>query len=109
MLIYSPNHLFMFPGLVTFSIGFFLTVRFLFGSVVFAGREWDIHVMVFSGILSIVGWQILNLGYSAKVYVNVVGMENSPLISSTRKFFALEKVIIVLLILFASCYFGLIS
>ncbi|MBN1622340.1 MAG: glycosyltransferase family 2 protein [Endomicrobiales bacterium] len=100
MLLYSPNYLFLLPGLIFFAIGFILTIRLFYGSINFAGRPWDIHVMVFSSLLAIVGWQILNIGFSAKIYAHQVGLEGSEFTSKILNMFTLERSLILGVLLF---------
>jgi hypothetical protein len=95
MLLYSPNYLFFFPGAFLFAAGFALTIRLYYGSIYFAGRDWGIHVMVFSSLVAILGWQILNLGFCAKAYAHQVGLEESRVTSRILKFFSLEKSILL--------------
>jgi glycosyltransferase involved in cell wall biosynthesis len=102
MLIYSPNYLFFFPGMAFFFIGFLLTLRIFFGSLEFMGRIWDTHVMVFSSLSSIIGWQILMLGLAAKTFAAVVGLEEGKWTHRILGVFTLERSIIVGILLFLS-------
>jgi len=91
MLLYSPNYLFLVPGGLVFIVGFLVTLRFLFGPIWFAGRNWDIHVMVFSSILSLVGWQIFTTGFSAKIYAHQIGLEESRFTGKMLAIFTIER------------------
>ncbi|MBU0952405.1 MAG: glycosyltransferase family 2 protein [Elusimicrobia bacterium] len=93
MLLYSPNYLFLMPGVLMFVVGLFLCVRFLFGPIYFAGRNWDIHVMVFSSLLTLLGWQIFNTGLAAKIYAHQIGLEKSPFPKKMLSIFTLERAI----------------
>jgi glycosyltransferase involved in cell wall biosynthesis len=109
ILLYSPNYLFNLPGLVIFLAGALLTLRLLFGPIYFLGRAWDVHVMVFSGMLTILGWQILNIGLAAKVFTNSIGLENSKAVRKMLSFLSLERgimlgVFIVLIGIVLTCY-----
>jgi glycosyltransferase involved in cell wall biosynthesis len=95
MLMYSPNYLFFLPGLAFFSAGFILTLRLLWGPIEFMGRTWDIHVMVFSSILAIIGWQILILGTVAKTFAVIVGLEEGRWMRHIIGQFTLERALIV--------------
>jgi glycosyltransferase involved in cell wall biosynthesis len=95
MLLYSPNYLFLLPGLSLFLLGFCITIKFLLGSVYFAGRYWDVHVMVFSSLMSIVGWELLNLGFCAKTYAAQVGLEESRFTSGLTKVLTLERSLLI--------------
>jgi len=95
ILLYSPTYLFNLPGLVIFLAGAILMLRLLLGPIYFLGRAWDVHVMVFSGMLTILGWQILNIGLAAKVFTSSIGLENSKTIRKMLNFFSLERGIVL--------------
>jgi glycosyltransferase involved in cell wall biosynthesis len=95
MLLYSPNFMFLLPGAVIFTVGMLLTLRFLYGPVNFAGRNWDIHVMVFMGMLTILGWQIFLTGLTAKIYAHQIGLEESYFTKWVLSFFTLERAIVL--------------
>ncbi len=90
MLLYSPNYLFLLPGLILFIPGLIFIVGILFGPVHFLGRDWGIHVMVFASMLTILGWQILSLGLCAKSYALNIGLEESPRTKWLLKVFSIE-------------------
>lgn len=91
MLIYSPNHLFLVPGALICAVGLGTLVRFLFGPIWLAGRNWDVHVTIVSAVLAIVGWQITTLGFAAKVYAQRIGLERSRSVERLRAVFTLER------------------
>lgn len=91
MLLYSPNYLFLLPGLILFIPGIFLLIRLLLGPFSFLGHEWGIHVMVFASMMTILGWQILSLGLCAKSYALNVGMEDSPRTRWLLTVFSVER------------------
>jgi glycosyltransferase involved in cell wall biosynthesis len=68
MFLYSPDHLFIIPGIVLFVIGFAIMAALLPGRVIIRGRPFDIHFMLAGGFLTIVSVQILCLGVLAKTY-----------------------------------------
>lgn len=94
MLLYSPNYLFLIPGLLVFAPGFLLLLRFLFGDIYFAGRYWGLHLAVLAGILTILGWQILSSGFVAKVYAHTIGLEESEMTKKFLRVFTLERSLI---------------
>lgn len=67
LLIHSPTHLFLAPGLVLFVLGFLAMMVVLTGTELF-GREWDLHAMIAGSMMAIAGSQIITLGLSAKAY-----------------------------------------
>lgn len=68
LLIHSPTYLFMVPGLVTLVIGLLVTTIIAGGPVNVFGRQWDIHVMIAGAMMTIIGSQLLQLGFSARAY-----------------------------------------
>ncbi|MEW6040341.1 MAG: glycosyltransferase [Elusimicrobiota bacterium] len=95
MLLYSPNYIFLIPGVILFTVSFLITLRLLFGPVDFAGRNWDIHVMVFTGMATILGWQIFLTGLTAKIYAHQIGLEESYFTRWILSFFTLERAIVL--------------
>ncbi|OGS27535.1 MAG: hypothetical protein A2297_03395 [Elusimicrobia bacterium RIFOXYB2_FULL_48_7] len=93
MLIYSPNYLFLTPGAIMFLGGLLLCLRFLYGPIYFAGRNWDIHVMVFSSMVTLLGWQIFTTGLTAKIYAHQIGLEESYFTKWVLSIFTLERAI----------------
>jgi len=68
MFLYSPDHLFIIPGVVLFVLGFAIMAALVGGPVMIHGRRFDIHFMLAGGFLTIVGVQVLCLGILAKAY-----------------------------------------
>lgn len=95
MLIYSPGYLFLFPGLILFLLSFFTTVKLVFGPIYFLGRGWDIHVMVFASMFTLLGWQILNLGFAAKVFAHAISLEEDGFIIKIGKLITLERALLL--------------
>lgn len=95
MLLYSPNYLFLFPATILFLIGISLLIRLLFGPIWLFGRSWDIHVVIFASMMTILGWQILNLGLCAKIYAFHIGLEMSEFTKKLIKIFNMERTILI--------------
>lgn len=95
MLLYSPNYLFFLPACLIFFFGIILLIRLLFGPIWLFGRFWDIHVMVFASIITIVGWQVLNLGLCAKIYAYNIGLELTGLTRKVVNLFSLERALLL--------------
>lgn len=94
MLIYSPGYVFVLPGLVIFVLNFLLTIKLVFGDVYFAGRNWGIHLMVFSSMFTLFGWQLLNLGLAAKSFAQSIFSEDSKFFYRLSRIINLERSII---------------
>ena len=91
MLIYSPAHLFIIPGLVIFLASLALTIRLGFGPIRLFGRSWDIHVMVLTTISTFLGWEIINLGLAAKVFARRISLEESRFTKGLLSAVTLER------------------
>jgi glycosyltransferase involved in cell wall biosynthesis len=64
LLVQSPTHLFVIPGMVMSLLGTLIMFPVLFRINVF-GRAWDLHTMIGGSLLFIVGAQVLALGLCA--------------------------------------------
>jgi glycosyltransferase involved in cell wall biosynthesis len=96
MLLYSPTWLFMVPGFTLLSIGFLLlTVLALFGPIRIGINRFlyfDLHYMVLGSLMSLLGFQVINLGIYAKVYSLTEHFEKrDPLVEWILKHFNLER------------------
>jgi glycosyltransferase involved in cell wall biosynthesis len=67
LLVHSPNHLFILPGLVAAVLGALIQAVVLF-HLGFFGRAWDIHALIAGSLLTIVGVQVVALGVCARAY-----------------------------------------
>ena len=96
MLLYSPNWLFMIPGLTLLGLGFLLLLALVGGPLDVAGLHFDLHYMVLGALLALIGYQVLTLGIYAKVYaVSEHFEENSHTITLLTRYFDLERGILV--------------
>lgn len=68
MLLYCPVWLYFMPGILGFAIGMCVLLLLLRGPFLFLGRYWDIHLMVFASVISILSYQILHLGVYAHTF-----------------------------------------
>ena len=91
MLLYSPNYLFLVPGLFLFSFGFILTLVLLFGPINLFGVNLVLHPMILGSLLTILGYQIILLGVYAKIYAAIHLNEKDKLIDLINKYANLEK------------------
>src|SRR6185503_1300150 len=67
LLVHSPTHLFMVPGLLQAMLGSLIAGVSLAHVAVF-GRYWELHAMIAGAMLMIVGTQVLGLGLCAHAY-----------------------------------------
>ena len=68
MLLYCPVWLYFIPGISGFILGICVLLALLKGPFLFLGRYWDIHLMVFASVVSILSYQMLHLGVYAHTF-----------------------------------------
>jgi glycosyltransferase involved in cell wall biosynthesis len=89
MLVHSPTHLFMIPGLIAILLGGIVMATVLAEVNVF-GREWDLHTMIAGSLLAVVGTQVVGLGLCAHAYGMYFMGERDPWFDRMRERFRLE-------------------
>ncbi len=89
LLVHSPTHLFVIPGLALAALGALMALTVLAQVDVF-GRTWDIHAMIAGALLMIVGTQVLALGLCAHAYGTYFMGERDPWFDRMRARFRLE-------------------
>jgi glycosyltransferase involved in cell wall biosynthesis len=89
LLVHSPTHLFIVPGLGTLLLGLVITLISL-TQVSILGRAWDLHTTVAGELLVIVGTQIVALGVCAHAYGTYFMAERDPWFDRMRARFRLE-------------------
>jgi len=67
LLVHSPNHLFLIPGVLMLALGALVMVS-VFAELSVFGRQWDIHAEIGGALLMIVGTQVIALGLCAHAY-----------------------------------------
>lgn len=92
MLLRSPFHLFIVPGLILLLVGMAALVPFLWGPVTIGGRPFDIHVMFLAGVVALLGYQVLSLGVYAQIHAVRAGVDAPDnLLRAIRARFSLER------------------
>jgi hypothetical protein len=89
LLVHSPTHLFLIPGAVLAVIGTLVAIISLAQIDVF-GRQWQLHTMIASSLLMVVGTQIVSLGLCAHAYGTYFMGEKDPWFDRMRARFNLE-------------------
>jgi glycosyltransferase involved in cell wall biosynthesis len=89
LLVHSPNHLFVLPGLIMAALGILIqaVVMFHFG---FLGRAWDIHALIGGSMLTIIGAQVAALGACARAFGVYVLGEHDQSFELLRERYRLE-------------------
>jgi glycosyltransferase involved in cell wall biosynthesis len=67
ILVYSPNFLFLVPGVVMTAFGGLITVT-VFAHLTVFGRPWFIHALIAGSLLVIVGMQVIGLGLCGRAF-----------------------------------------
>jgi glycosyltransferase involved in cell wall biosynthesis len=89
LLVHSPTHLFVLPGLAMSALGTIIAATVLAQIDIF-GRQWDIHTMVGGALLMIVGVQVLALGLCAHAYGMYFMGDKDPWFDRMRARYRLE-------------------
>jgi len=92
MLLYSPTHLFLFPGLVMLATGLLTMLSLVWGPVRLGRLFFDYHYMVLGSLLVLVGLQVGGLGVYARSYALSQGLiREDRLIGGLGTHFSLER------------------
>jgi hypothetical protein len=89
LLVHSPTHLFVIPGLVMTVIGALVALTVL-SQLDILGRTWDLHAMIGGSLFMIVGTQVLALGLCAHAYGTYFMGEKDAWFDRMRARFRLE-------------------
>src|SRR6202023_3515067 len=89
LLVHSPTHLFIVPGMLLAGIGTAI-VAFVGVGLDFFGRSWGIHALIGGALLMVVGTQVLALGLCAHAYGTYFMGERDPWFDRMRSRFRLE-------------------
>ena len=89
LLVHSPTHLFVIPGLAMAILGVVAMAAVLL-QVPVAGREWELHAMIVGSLLTIIGTQVVALGLCAHAYGIYFMQEREEWFLRARSRFRLE-------------------
>ena len=103
MLLYCPVWLYFLPGLIGFITGLLLLIITYKGPLLFLGRSWDIHFNILACIITILFYQVLNLGIYAHTYaIKERLLKYDSFTLFFQRHFSLEKGLLLGLIFFIS-------
>ena len=92
MLLFSPNWLFLGPGLFLFGFGLVLFLNTAMGWLRIFGHVFDIHAMIFFALFTLLGFQILTTGLAAKAFAVREGFTSpSRVVEGFFRVFNLER------------------
>ncbi len=89
LLVHSPTHLFLIPGVAMATLGT-LIIAGVLAHVSFLGHQWDIHALIGGSLLLILGTQVIALGLCALAYGVYFMDERDAWFSRMRAKFKLE-------------------
>jgi glycosyltransferase involved in cell wall biosynthesis len=89
LLVHSPNHLFILPGVLMALLGTIVSAMVL-ARVDVLGRQWDIHALIAGALLLVVGTQVVALGLCAHAYGTYFMHERDPWFDRMRARYKLE-------------------
>jgi glycosyltransferase involved in cell wall biosynthesis len=89
LLVHSPTYLFLIPGAVVTLLGL-LVMATVLGEVNVLGRRWDVHTMIAGTLMTVVGTQVLALGFAARAYGVWYMGERDPWFQRMESRFRLE-------------------
>lgn len=93
MLLYSPTHLFLIPGLLLFILGFLIMAILLPAPLVLFGHNWDVHSMMLGSVISIIGLQIVLIGLFARFFSLTEDLDgqSDAVLQAINRWFNLER------------------
>jgi hypothetical protein len=93
LLLYSPTHLFLLPGLLLLLAGLTILSLLAFTQIELFGRAWYEHAMTLASAVTIIGLQISLFGLSARFFslTEHLDGEQDRLLQWLRKSFTLER------------------
>ena len=102
MLLYSPTHLYLWPGAVLMLLGSLSLFVLAIGPIQIAGMRFGLHWMFLSSLLAILGFQTITLGFFARVYSLSSHIDQSPdrVVTFFSQAFKMETGILVGMVLF---------
>lgn len=95
MLLYSPTHLYLWPGTLLILLGFIALFVLTLGPVSIAGQRFGIHWMFFASMLAILGFQVISYGFCARVYSlsSQIDRAQDPIVNFFLRVYRLESAI----------------
>ncbi len=96
LLLFAPTYLFLVPGGLLFLLGMLGMIFLSWQRVFLFGHGFDVHSLLISSFLALLGFQVIMLGFYAKVYSWLTGFTfQGKLLSVLVAVFKLEKGILV--------------
>jgi hypothetical protein len=100
MLVHSSTFLFLIPGGLLLLLGLAIMIPLATGPVTIFGYTWYIHAMIAGSLATLVGAQVLQLGFFARTYAVLYLGDSDPLLERHWKRVRLEHGLLAGLVLF---------
>jgi glycosyltransferase involved in cell wall biosynthesis len=101
MLLFSPTHLFVLPGLLCIALGLIPLIALSGGPRRLFGLNFDVHYMVVGSLLTVLGFQILTTGLFAKAYSHAARLYvPDRTLQVVLRYFSLERGLVLGALLF---------
>jgi glycosyltransferase involved in cell wall biosynthesis len=68
MLLYSPTHLYLWPGALMMAVGLLALFPLAFGPLHLGGMTFGVHWMFVGSLLALLGFQVVCMGFFARVF-----------------------------------------
>lgn len=107
MLLFSPTHLFLLPGVLCMLLGVLPLVTLGSGPRYLAGLTFDVHYMALGSLLTIFGFQIVTTGLFATAYSHAARLyAPDRTLTLLQRFFNLERGLVLGSVIFV-CGFAI--
>ncbi len=88
LLMHSPKHLFLIPGLILFAVGFILSLFITVSPIVIKNITLDVNTLIYTSISTIIGFQlllyyILTIKYAEKTNFIPISKNNTKIVNFT--------------------------
>ena len=94
ILIYSPDFVFLIPGLLMMLLGILATIL-VFSEVTLFGRAWYLHTLIVGAALVILGVQLVSMGLCGRVYSVYVLGDSDPWLQRMQRRFKMEHGLLI--------------
>lgn len=103
MLMYSPTHLYLWPGFAMMALGMLIELVLAFGPLQVGSLRVGFHWMFVGALLAILGYQVITLGFFARIFSLSSHIDESrdSAVSFFTDHFTMENGIVVGLVVMA--------
>jgi glycosyltransferase involved in cell wall biosynthesis len=74
MLLFSPNWLFLYPGLLMMAVGLVCGASLIAGPVTIAGARFDVNALIYFAFFVLIGFQSVLFAFLSRVYATQEGL-----------------------------------